>query len=79
MSEIKLGIVMDDDTPTLLAVCNGWVFEQFIPGKSTEWEVLPKSWLMPPGYARPVSKERIEQLTGGIKPKPYYIPRKRDE
>ena len=63
-----LSIVMDDDTPTLLLADGINVVGEF-DVKSKSW--VKKSWLMKPDFTwRPVSDEKIMEITGEILPSP---------
>ena len=65
-----LSIAMDDDTPTLLLGDHGWCIAEFNP-KTSSWEAV-EPWLVPPGYARAVSEERIMEITGGVMPTEFH-------
>ena len=61
-------IIMDDDTPTLLLTDGEKVVGEF-DVKSKSW--VKNIWFVKPDFVwRPVSDEKIMEITGGILPSP---------
>ena len=61
-----ISIIMDDDTPTLLLACGVDVYATYNV-KSKSW--VENWWLMKPDFSwRPVSREKVLEITGGNLP-----------
>lgn len=63
------GIVFDDNCERLLLI-DGFIVVAFFNENGGSWDRFPEPWLLPPGYANPVSEETIDQITHGVSPSP---------